>query len=190
MKLETNGKKYQVIYADPPWKFRFYGKPDKRSGRAEQHYQVMELNDIKNMNVQDLADEDCSLFLWVIEPMLPEGIEVMKAWGFEYKTVAFTWVKTNKSNGRDYLGMGYWTRTNPEMCLLGTKGHPKRISGDVKQLVFSQRREHSRKPDEIRNRIVKLCGDLPRIELFARNRFDDWDAMGNELSSTIQKLIT
>ena len=112
--------------------------------------------------------------------MLPQDFEVIKAWGFKYKTVAFTWVKENKSEGY-FTGLGYWTRANPEMCLLATKGKPKRISKSVRQLVMDKRREHSRKPDRIRNDIVELCGDLPRIELFARQRVDGWDNWGNQV---------
>jgi site-specific DNA-methyltransferase (adenine-specific) len=94
--------------------------------------------------------------------------------------VAFTWIKENQSDGY-FTGMGYWTRANPEMCLLATRGKPKRISKSVKQLVVDVRREHSRKPDCVRNRIVELCGDLPRIELFARQKVDGWDNWGNEI---------
>jgi N6-adenosine-specific RNA methylase IME4 len=180
--------KYQIIYADPPWKFKYYGKSDDRYRRAENHYSVMNLDDIKNMDIQDISSNDCCLFLWVIDPMLHYGIEVMNSWGFKYKTVAFTWVKKYR-NGKPFYGMGFWTRSNPEMCLLGTKGHPKRVSCNVPQLVISPIKEHSRKPDEIRRLIVELCGDVPRIELFARNRFDGWDCYGNQLSTTIQKMI-
>ena len=110
-----------------------------------------------------------------------EAIKVIDAWGFTYKTVGFTWAKSNKTNMGMFTGLGYWTRSNPEMCLLATKGKPKRVSKSVAQLVIDQRREHSRKPDRIRNDIIELCGDLPRIELFARQTFDGWDAWGNEV---------
>jgi site-specific DNA-methyltransferase (adenine-specific) len=112
--------------------------------------------------------------------MLPEAIKVIQSWGFKYKTVAFTWVKENKHKGY-FTGLGYWTRSNPEMCLLATKGKPKRISKSVRQLVMDKRREHSRKPDRIRNDIVELCGDQPRIELFARQKAKGWDSWGNEI---------
>ena len=113
--------------------------------------------------------------------MLPEALEVIKRWGFTFKTVAFTWVKENKKSNGYFTGMGYWTRCNPEQCLLATKGKPKRISRSVRQLVISKLQQHSKKPDDIRNRIVELCGDLPRIELFARQRTEGWDCWGNEV---------
>ena len=102
-------------------------------------------------------------------------------WGFEYKTVAFTWAKTNKKSPGFFKGLGYWTRANPEMCLLATKGKPKRLSKSVRQLIISKLQQHSKKPDEIRNRIVELCGDIPRIELFARQKTQGWDVWGNEV---------
>jgi len=172
-------KKYDIIYADPAWYFKSYSS--KGEGRnATQHYDCMSINDICNLPVGNISKNDCVLFIWVIDPMLPQAFEVIKAWGFKYKTVAFTWVKENKSEGY-FTGFGYWTRANPEMCLLATKGKPKRISKSVRQLVMDKRREHSRKPDRIRNDIVELCGDLPRIELFARQQVDGWDNWGNEI---------
>ena len=172
-------KKYDIIYADPAWSFKSYSS--KGEGRnATQHYDCMSINDICNLPVGNISKNDCVLFIWVIDPMLPQAFEVIKAWGFKYKTVAFTWVKENKSEGY-FTGLGYWTRANPEMCLLATKGKPKRISKSVRQLVMDKRREHSRKPDRIRNDIVELCGDLPRIELFARQQVDGWDNWGNEI---------
>jgi len=187
--LELPNKKYQIIYADPPWKWKNYN--DKTAHWwVGKHYSLMDLEEIKSLPIKDIVDNDCVLFIWISDPFLSKVFAVIKSWGFEYKTVAFTWVKTNKSDGKDFLGMGYWTRSNPEMCLLGTKGHPKRLSANVKQLVFSKRGEHSRKPDEVRNKIVELIGDVPRIELFARQRFEGWDAWGNEVSKTTQKLLT
>ena len=105
----------------------------------------------------------------------------IKAWNFKYKTVAFTWVKQNKKSDSYFKGLGYWTRANPEMCLLATKGNPKRIGKSVDQLIISKLQNHSKKPDDVRNRIVELCGDLPRIELFARQKTPGWDVWGNEV---------
>ena len=114
--------------------------------------------------------------------MLPEALETIKRWGFKYKKqVAFTWVKQNKKSDGYFTGMGYYTRCNPEQCLLATKGKLKRISKSVRQLIVSRLEQHSKKPNDIRNRIVELCGDLPRIELFARQRTDGWDCWGNEV---------
>jgi len=118
--------------------------------------------------------------LWVTYPLLHEGIETLKRWGFKYTTVAFTWIKTNKNNGQPFVGLGNWTRANAEICLLGFKGKFKRRSNKVRQVILSPLREHSRKPDEIRDKIVELMGDLPRIELFARQKVNGWDCWGNE----------
>jgi len=147
----------------------------------------MSLADIRALPVADIAATDCALFLWVTDPLLPEGLRLMEAWGFKYKTVAFNWSKMNKSappslwtEADFFTGLGYWTRANPELCLLGTKGKPKRVSKNVKRLVISPRREHSRKPDEVADRIVRLIGDLPRIELFARQSRQGWSIWGND----------
>ena len=178
--MQFANKKYNIIYADPPWHFRTYS--DKGNGRsALQHYNCMSINDIYDLPVNTICSNDCILFIWVIDPMLPEALEVIKRWGFKYKTVAFTWVKENKKSEGYFTGLGYWTRANPEMCLLATKGKPKRLSKAVKQLIISKRQEHSKKPDEIRNRIIQLCGDLPKIELFARQRVKGWDCWGNQV---------
>jgi len=174
-------KKYKIIYADPPYYFKSYSK--KGEGRsATQHYNCMEFDHICNLPVNDISDVDCLLFLWVINPFLERTFEIIKRWGFTYKTVGFTWVKTNIwETGSYFTGMGYWTRANPEICLLATKGHPKRISKKVKQLIFSSRQAHSKKPDCVRDKIVELVGDIPRIELFARNKYKGWDSWGNEI---------
>lgn len=121
------------------------------------------------------------LFLWVTMPMLNECWNIIKKWGFKYKTVAFTWVKRNKKSNSWFWGMGRWTRANAELCLLATKGKPKRLSASVHSIIDTPIEKHSKKPDEVRKRIVKLLGDLSRIELFARDKVDGWDAWGNEL---------
>ena len=173
-------KKYKIIYADPAWHFKTYSnKGEKRS--ALRHYDCLNINDIYNLPVNTISDNDCILFLWAIDPMLPEAMEVIKRWGFKFKTVAFTWVKENKKSDGYFTGLGYWTRANPEICLLATKGKPKRISKSVRQLLISRLQQHSKKPDEIRNRIVELCGDLPRIELFARHKVKGWDYWGDQV---------
>ena len=177
-------KKYGVIYADPPWHYKVYSK--KGMGRsAESHYPTMKLEDIKALPVADLADRDCALFLWVTLPCLLEGIEVLKAWGFEYKTTAFVWVKQNRKADSLFWGMGFWTRSNAEICLLGTKGRPKRKDAGIHQVVISHVEEHSRKPQEVHNRIIRLMGDVPRIELFARRKTEGFDVWGNEVESDI-----
>lgn len=172
-------KKYGIIYADPPWSYRVWtAKGGHKSASA--HYQTSSTKDIATLPISNIADENCALFLWATYPNLKDAINVMESWGFTYKTVAFTWIKTYK-NGNPFVGLGYWTRANAEICLLGTKGHPKRIDKGVRQVVISEKREHSRKPDEVRDRIVKLMGSsIPKIELFARQTFGDWDCWGNE----------
>ena len=178
-------KKYNIIYADPAWTFKVYS--DKGKGRsAEKHYKISSLEDMKNLNVKDITDENSILFMWATYPNLKQAFELISAWGFEYKTVAFTWVKQNKKANSFFMGLGYWTRANPEICLLATKGKPKRISKSVRNLIISKLQEHSKKPDEIKNRIVGLCGDLPRIELFARTKTEGWDVWGNEVKSDIE----
>ena len=179
MELKTN-KKYGVIYADPPWTFKTYSNKGKDKS-PEKHYSCMSLSDILRLPVGDLAKDDAVLLMWVVDPLLDQAFKVIDAWGFKYKTVGFTWAKTNKKSLGFFTGLGYWTRGNPEMCLLATKGKPKRLSKSVPQLVVDKRREHSRKPDRIRDDIVNLCGDLPRIELFARQKTKGWDVWGNEV---------
>ena len=181
---------YAVIYADPPWTFQTHS--DKGKGRsAEAHYDCMSLADIKALPVADRAAQDCVLLLWVTDPHLRNAFEVIEAWGFAYKTVGFYWAKlaqnwvgipTVQENWP--IGTGYWTRANPEQCLLATRGHPKRLNADVRKLIVSPRREHSRKPDEAYERIERLCAG-PYLELFARQRRADWDAWGSEVDSGI-----
>ena len=155
-------KKYNVIYADPPWSYKVWSK--KGAGRsAESHYPTMSIEAIKALPVSRLAAGDCALFLWITFPMLREGWGVMDAWGFTFKTVAFVWVKQCRKSDSIFTGMGYWTRANAEICLLATRGHPKRAARDVKQVILSHVEEHSKKPDEARRRIEALMGDVPRM---------------------------
>jgi len=171
-------KKYNIIYADPPWKYGVVPKD---------HYDCVPMENIYNFPINRIADKNCALFLWVTYPILPECIETLKRWGFRYITVAFTWIKTNKNNGKPFFGLGNWTRANAEICLLGFRGKLKRKSNKVSQVVMSPLREHSRKPDEVRDQIVQLIGDLPRIELFARQTVKGWDCWGNETTKFNEK---
>ena len=174
------GKKYKIIYADPPWQYRVYSQ--KGQGRsAENHYHTMNIKDIMALPVDKIADKDCILFLWITFPCLKEGIEVMERWGFKYKTCGFNWVKRNKKKNTYFMGLGFWTRSNSEVCLIGTKGQPKRVSKSVSQICDARIMEHSKKPAEIRERIVGLCGELPRVELFARDKVKGWDSLGDEI---------
>ncbi len=176
----TTDKKYNIIYADPPWTFRTYSAKGKEKKSSESHYQCMKKGDIQRLPIQRISADDCVLLMWVTFPCLEEGLELIKAWGFTYKTCGFTWVKKNKKSDGYFWGLGYWTRANAELCLIATKGKPKRVSKSVHQICDARIMEHSRKPAEIRDRIVQLCGDLPRIELFARQYADGWDCWGNE----------
>ena len=168
--------KYGAILADPPWHWK--ARSQKGEGRsAKNHYDVMRLSDLMWLPIP--AADDCVLFMWAIDPMLPQAFKLINGWGFTYKTVAFTWAKINVS-GKDPIGGGYWTRANPEMCLLATRGKPKRIDKGVRQLVMAPRREHSRKPDEVYDGIERLVAG-PYLEMFARQTRPGWDAWGNEV---------
>ena len=171
-----------MIYADPPWRYTQKGL----QGAAEKHYPTMGIDEIRALPVAELAEKDCALFLWVTIPCLLEGLSVLQAWGFQYKTIAFVWIKQNKKADSLFWGMGYWTRSNAEFCILATRGSPKRQSAGVHQVIVSHIEEHSKKPQEARERIVQLMGDVPRIELFARQKTPGWDVWGNEVESDIE----
>jgi len=170
-------KKYGIIYADPPWRY------DDKScqGNCEKYYDTMSLEEICNLPVKDIADRDCILFLWATYPKIREALDTIEKWGFQYKTIGFQWIKQNKKGSGFFLGLGRWTRGNSECCLIATIGKPKRRSANVSQLIFAPLTRHSEKPNEVRKKIVDLVGDLPRIELFARQKVDGWDCWGNEV---------
>ena len=173
-------QKYQVIYADPPWDYQ----QCRLSGSAKKHYPTMRIEELCALPVADIADRDCALFLWATFPQLPEALRLIQAWGFMYKTVAFVWLKQNRKALTWFYGLGFWTRSNAEICLLATKGHPKRQSAGIHQLVISPVEQHSKKPDEVREKIAALMGDVPRIELFARQQTPGWDVWGNEVENS------
>ena len=147
----------------------------------------MSIEELCAMPVEKIADKNCLLFMWVVGFELDGAIEVMKAWGFEYITIAFNWVKTNK-DGSVWMGLGHWSRQGSEICLMGKRGKPKRFSKSVMQVIISEKQKHSKKPDEVRERIVELAGDLPRVELFARSQTQGWDVFGNEVEGSIRLL--
>lgn len=167
-------KRYNIIYADPPWSYKTY------SDLNVCPYPVMKDEDIYNLPINKISQENCVLFIWVTFPKLLTGLKTIEKWGFTYKSLAFSWVKKNKKSDSWFWGMGYWTRQNTEVCLLATKGHPKRKSKGVHCIIDTPIEEHSRKPDIIRDKIVELLGDIPRIELFARTQTEGWDVWGNE----------
>lgn len=147
---------------------------------AAHHYNTMSLNELKKLPIKNLADENCILFIWATFPKIQEALDLIKAWGFDYKTVGFTWVKKNKSGG-NFFGVGWYTKSNAEICLIATKGKAPKVSNSVSSIIESVREEHSKKPAIVRNKIVEFSGDLPRIELFARQYADGWDCWGNEV---------
>lgn len=179
-----NEQSYGVIYADPPWKFKTHSH--KGLGRsAEAWYDCLSVDQICRLSVTQYAAPDCVLFLWTTDPFLRDAFRVIDAWGFTYKTVGFYWAKCGSlgsTEGVWPIGTGYWSRANPEQCLLATRGHPKRVNADVPKLIVAPRREHSRKPDEVRTRIERLCSG-PYLELFARERAAGWDSLGQEADS-------
>jgi len=145
----------------------------------------MSIEQLCALDVEKITDENCALFLWSTFPFLPEALRLIKAWGFMYKTTAFVWLKQNRKNRDWFFGLGFWTRGNAEICLLATKGKPKRKSAKVSQLIIAPIDKHSKKPDIVREKIVELMGDLPRIELFARQTTPGWEVFGNEVKSSI-----
>ena len=178
--IHNTEKKYNIIYADPPWEYKESGSGSRV---VKAHYPTMSIEDIKKLPVAEISAQTSILFLWVTFPRLKEGLETIEAWGFSYYGLGFDWVKTYKSGSPAY-GMGYYTRQNTEICLIGVKDKPYRIKPQARNIlsvVHSLRREHSQKPDCIRDYIVKICGDIPRIELFARQYADGWDCWGNEV---------
>lgn len=195
---------FRCILADPPWRFATFSDkgrdrcPDapltrnqSRQNSPARHYDTMPLQDIKNLPVSDVAADDCLLLMWAVDPMIPEAIEVGKAWGFTYKTIGFYWAKQRRltsTRGKQFedeshrmfpMGTGYWTRANPEVCLLFTRGAPKRQATDIRKLIVAPRREHSRKPDEVHAHVERLVNG-PYLEMFARTERPGWTAWGNQ----------
>ena len=191
-------KKYKIIYADPPWAYRNMGNIQ---ATANSKYPTMDNKDICNLKVGEIAADNSILFLWATFPKIQEALDVIKAWGFEYKTVGFTWIKKNK-NGGNFFGVGWYTKSNAEVCLIGVKGKSPKISNSISSIVETVRDEHSKKPSIIREKIVEFCGDIPRIELFARKEntlfplkdWDGWDVIGDgidgkDIRETLENMI-
>lgn len=195
---------YKIVYADPPWTFAT--RSAKGKGKSpEQHYSCLSLQDIKSLPIENRCASECVLLLWTTGPHLQQAFEVIDAWGFEYKTIGFVWVKrtrawnllrwikaiagsalTSPMPKMWHWGCGYWTRANAEICLLATRGAPKRLSASVHQILDDPVGKHSAKPLHVRSKIVELLGDVPRIELFARDTSDaGWDYFGNEIDSSV-----
>ena len=176
---------FKAIVADPPWHYEVWAEGSSRT--ASSKYNVMPTAEIAAIPVADIAADDCALFMWVTWPKLFDSLEVIKGWNFTYKTCGFCWIKADarqqemfRNDIDPFVGMGYWTRANSEACLLATRGKPKRLNADVRQGIIEPRREHSRKPDCIYERIERLV-EGPYLELFARNTRPGWTSWGNEV---------
>lgn len=168
-------KKYNIIYADPAWEYWSSGNKNQNL-----HYTTMTIDEICKLPVQNIADNDCVLFLWVTYPILQECFKVIESWGFKYSTAGFVWVKKNKNIDSPFMGCGSWTRANSELCLIATKGQTTRLDASISQIIEAPIDEHSKKPECTRKLITDLVGELPRIELFSRNKADGWDVWGNQ----------
>ena len=182
-------KKYQVIYADPPWSFssrELQTYSGKRFTSMDKHYKTQEIGWIASLLVKDIVAEDAALFLWSTDAHIPEALDVINRWGFSYITVAFVWSKLT-NQGKEAWTLGAWTLKNCELCLLGTRGRMLKLKkeNNVRQLIRAERTKHSKKPQEVRENIDRLFGDIPRVELFAREKHEGWDVWGNEVESDI-----
>lgn len=177
MTLDEIEKKYDVILADPPWKYRNWSKRGEGKGAAAQ-YDTMAVDDIMRLPVGNIAAKDSVLFMWATFPLLPQAFAVMRAWGFDYKTGG-AWAKKTK-NGKDAFGTGYIFRSAAELFLVGTRGHVSPMNRKTRNIINAVAREHSRKPDEQYELIENLFPGTNRIELFARQHREGWDVFGNE----------
>lgn len=166
-----------ILYVDPPWQY----EQNRLSGVAEKHYRTLTDEEIYSLPVGDIAAENCILFLWATGPKLREAFKAISSWGFDYRTLGFVWVKQNRKSPTWFFGLGFWTRSSTEVCLLAVKGKPRRVFAKVSQLIVSPLEEHSKKPDVVRDRIVELMGNLPRAELFARKKSPGWFCIGDEV---------
>lgn len=182
-------KKYKIIYADPPWDYKQSGSKTNSRGMAKQHYKTMKTEDICNMPIKQIKTDDAVCVMWATFPNIKEAFKVLEAWEFTYKTVCFVWVKKNKKSWTNFWGMGAWTRANAEICLLGvskkTKASEIVKSHAVHSIVEAPIEQHSKKPDIFREKIIELFGELPRIELFAREQNKGWDVFGDEVENSI-----
>ena len=188
---ESERKKYKIIYADPPWHYGSKSAVNNSVGNdikpLSEHYNTMSLSDLKAMPIKKIIDKDCACFMWVTDSHLDEAIQILKAWGFQYKTIAFNWIKTT-SKGNFCKNVAPWTMKSSEVCLLGTRGAMTKYKkiNNIESLVIAERTKHSKKPSEVRKRIELLFGYLPRLEMFARSSAEGWDVFGNEAPNSIE----
>lgn len=179
--IEFPNKKYKIIYADPAWKFNNKKTGGSMKSGAAHHYGLMTIDDMKALPVNEIAADDCVLVMWWIGSMPQEAIDLVHAWGFTIKNMnGFVWVKLTKKL-LAFFGMGFWTRAGSESAIIATKGKPKAFNKNIRAVRHEVVGRHSEKPASFRDDIVELCGDVPRIELFSRQRVDGWDAWGNEI---------
>lgn len=178
-------KKYKIIYVDPPWSFSNKNTGGSMKSGADAHYTTMSISDLKNMDIQSICDKDCILFMWWVSSQPQEALDLVKSWGFKIKNMnGFVWVKRTKL-WKLFFGMGFWTRAGSESCLIAVKGKIKPVNKSVRAVVEAINEKHSKKPDLFADKIVELMGDLPRLEIFARDKKKGWDIFGNEINSDI-----
>lgn len=179
--FDYRGKKYDCILADPPWSYNNKNTGGSMLSGASSQYSTMSTKEIMSIPVWKISEKDSVLFLWAVNPMLPEAFAVMKNWGYEYKTAIY-WHKIGK------FGMGFWIRVDMEVCLVGIKGDVKPFGLQVSNVIEEKPREHSRKPDAFYE-IVESIGFKNKFEMFARERREGYDTFGNETSKTTQRLL-
>lgn len=183
-----SNKKYSILYCDVPWSFYndSTALPDCTTvkGMRRPPYKVMASDEIAALPIQNIVADNALLFMWTTDYHLEKCLKIINSWSFTYKTIGFYWQKTNKK-GEPVCFMGAYTmKSGVELCLLATRGkdaHKLVKKHNIRSLITHPRTEHSKKPDEVRDRIVELCGDVPRIEIFGRQRTDGWDVIGNEI---------
>ncbi len=185
-------KKYSVIYADPPWDFGgggVYQDGGRDVRKTSDKYTLTKTNKLIKLPVKEIAENDALLFMWTTDQHIPDALKLMESWGFRYCTVAFYWVKKYHT-GSTCFNVGCWTMKSVEQVFLGLHGKPMHLkkTRNIKQLVEAERTAHSKKPEEVKRRIVELVGDIPRIELFARQKTEGWDVWGDEVESDIDLL--
>lgn len=181
----VENKKYSIIYVDPPWSFRSKKTGGTMKSGAAYKYPVMTLDQLQGLDVPALCEKDCVLIMWYVSSQPQEALDLVKAWGFTVKNMnAFIWRKLSV-NRLPHFGMGYWTRSGAECALIAVRGKPQSVCKSIRQVRDEPVGEHSEKPAVFRDDIVKLCGDLPRLEMFARNSSSGWDVFGNEVESSI-----
>lgn len=187
--MQQPQKKYQIVYADPAWEIKYLKETLAGINDYELPYDTMTDEEIINIAVKDIIADDAILFLWCIDSRIPILQRLMRNWGFEYKTVGFVWYKRSIHTNYENATMSKYTRKSCEFCFIGTRGKYLVKNPTKPQFISEPKREHSRKPDAIRTRIVEMCGDIPRVELFGRQRFEGWDIWGNDAPNETQLLL-